>query len=46
MKKFEHAEHDLLKVLEYEPKNAESKAQLEKIKSNKKVKQVRISIYL
>lgn len=33
LKKYEHAENDLLQVLQYEPKNAESKKQLEKVRA-------------
>lgn len=45
MQKYEYAEEDLLKVLQYEPKNIESKSQLEKLRSkmNKKLEEVQHS---
>lgn len=47
MQKFEHAENDLLKVLEYEPRNVESKGELQKLRSkmNKKEETVYYAIH-
>lgn len=42
MQKFEHAEDDLLNVLQYEPKNIESKRELEKLIAKMKVKVIEV----